>query len=487
MDSDEHIKALLDKASATKDSLEAIVYFEEVLRINPLHADALTRIAATYALLGRNRECLGFAQRATFIDSAATGAWALQEHALLGLGIRDKGANLDLCNEQIAWCDNYSTQHPTVPYGWHLKAFTLTCLDRHDDALVILARVCELAPAFADAFHLRGCILFDLGRKQEAREALTKAHELGHRKAEDALKHVADSLQPSAMHQEAYQAIVQTCRRSQEMMNVDIEKIGLNWNSLVGDVSQHLELWKTHDARSPEPARLNGADFRRLIFRNHRFRNHGFVNCNFSGSRWFLAGIQDSDCSGSNFTGITTMLFDLQNVNCTGCNFTKAELWFGFNIDQTNFLGADFSGATLRLSEHFHKSKAAPNFAGAVMTGCTFINDSRHERGAFRKWFTESQRAVMSVGQGKARSGCFIATAACGKESPEVAILREYRDRILLATPMGRAFVHCYCHTSPLIARGIERSRWLRAAVRAAVVIPAAELARHRLQHKGIF
>jgi membrane protease YdiL (CAAX protease family)/uncharacterized protein YjbI with pentapeptide repeats len=179
-------------------------------------------------------------------------------------------------------------------------------------------------------------------------------------------------------------------------MDSSVESADLNLPTLVGDSAKHLELWREHDTRLSEPAQLEGADFRGLVFRNHRFRNQSFVNCDFSRSRWLLAGIQDGDCSGSNFSGITTMFFDLQNMDCTGCNFSNATLWFGFSIDQTRFCGADFSGATLRLSEQLHKSKVAPDFTGAIMNGCTFINDSAHELNALNEWFTESQRTAMS-------------------------------------------------------------------------------------------
>jgi hypothetical protein len=188
-------------------------------------------------------------------------------------------------------------------------------------------------------------------------------------------------------------------------MDSTVESTGLNLQGLVGDSAKHLELWREHDTRLSEPAQLEGADFRSLIFRNHRFRNQDFVNCDFSRSRWLLAGIQDGDCSGSNFSGITTMFFDLQNMDCTGCNFSNATLWFGFSIDQTKFCGADFSGATLRLSEQFHKSKVAPDFTGAIMDGCTFMNESPHEHRALDRWFSESQRAVMKSGQPEKSTG----------------------------------------------------------------------------------
>jgi hypothetical protein len=63
--------------------------------------------------------------------------------------------------------------------------------------------------------------------------------------------------------------------------------------------------------------------------------------------------------------------------------------------------------------------------------------------------------------------GCFIATAAYGsKMEPYVKLLREFRDRFLLANTVGKAFVNIYYACSPPIADFIAKHDNLRAVVR---------------------
>jgi len=72
-----------------------------------------------------------------------------------------------------------------------------------------------------------------------------------------------------------------------------------------------------------------------------------------------------------------------------------------------------------------------------------------------------------SGGSGGGSGGpCFIATAVYGDPSPEVSILRKYRDQHLLTTLFGRAFVSFYYFTSPPIARILQSQVWLNKIVR---------------------
>ena len=78
--------------------------------------------------------------------------------------------------------------------------------------------------------------------------------------------------------------------------------------------------------------------------------------------------------------------------------------------------------------------------------------------------------------------GCFIATAAFGSPlERHVQILRDFRDRILLNSSAGKAFVDFYYRTSPPIADKIAQSAGLRIIARVLLmpVIGAAYLLVH--------
>jgi subtilisin family serine protease len=77
--------------------------------------------------------------------------------------------------------------------------------------------------------------------------------------------------------------------------------------------------------------------------------------------------------------------------------------------------------------------------------------------------------ASVAVRADEARDGrCFIATAAWGADwDPHVEALRAFRDRALLPSAAGRAFVEAYYRWSPPLAAVIARHGGLRAATRA--------------------
>jgi hypothetical protein len=78
------------------------------------------------------------------------------------------------------------------------------------------------------------------------------------------------------------------------------------------------------------------------------------------------------------------------------------------------------------------------------------------------------------------KKACFVATAACGPNAPEVEALRLFRDTVLEDSRAGRAFIRGYWRVGPRLARWIEPRRIARELVRTLVILPAAWLVDRR-------
>jgi len=77
----------------------------------------------------------------------------------------------------------------------------------------------------------------------------------------------------------------------------------------------------------------------------------------------------------------------------------------------------------------------------------------------------------------KKKKPCFIATAACGTAAhDDVRVLRDFRDEVLRASFLGRAFIGAYELVSPPLASLIAVRPWARGMVRRLVVSPARRI-----------
>lgn len=72
---------------------------------------------------------------------------------------------------------------------------------------------------------------------------------------------------------------------------------------------------------------------------------------------------------------------------------------------------------------------------------------------------------------------CFVATAAYGSPlAPEVILLSNFRDEVLISSKLGRAFVKVYYHVSPPLASLIAKDESLRAVTRRLFLAPILRL-----------
>lgn len=61
------------------------------------------------------------------------------------------------------------------------------------------------------------------------------------------------------------------------------------------------------------------------------------------------------------------------------------------------------------------------------------------------------------------KGGCYIATCVYGSyNSPEVLVLRKYRDNILAKTLVGRIFIKIYYKISPLLVKCFGKTNWFK-------------------------
>ncbi|GEM_PF-3682205 len=60
---------------------------------------------------------------------------------------------------------------------------------------------------------------------------------------------------------------------------------------------------------------------------------------------------------------------------------------------------------------------------------------------------------------------CFIATELYGEDSAEVALLRRFRDSVLVPNPFGKSFVATYYRAAPHVVRLMRRSRAIKTAL----------------------
>lgn len=95
----------------------------------------------------------------------------------------------------------------------------------------------------------------------------------------------------------------------------------------------------------------------------------------------------------------------------------------------------------------------------------------------------DSAKQIEKVKTQKGGGGCFIATAVYGSaKAPEVKILRDFRDKVLVESKFGKVLVSLYYCISPPIARIISDTEILKKIVRKCLIEPIVKLVTQRFR-----
>lgn len=183
---------------------EAIICYDNALRINPQFVTAWSNKANSLLHLSRYDEAIDCCDKALAIDSSYTGAWINKANSLESSGryeeaikLCDKALELEPQNPHILFnkgnnflkmgryqeavdCYDKALEiDPLYAKVWSNKGNCLACLGRHDEAISCQKRTIEIDPLNAIAWYDAGNSLQRLGRHEEAIKYFDKSLELG--------------------------------------------------------------------------------------------------------------------------------------------------------------------------------------------------------------------------------------------------------------------------------------------------------------------
>lgn len=241
-------------------------------------------------------------------------------------------------------------------------------------------------------------------------------------------------------------------------------------------------LWKNDLAGVAPPLDLSGVDFTGGIFAHYggEYLNRAsFKDARLDQTRWFGVHAKHADFSGASLRDAFMAVFCCEGASFLGADLTKARLGLIAIEAPVDFSGAILSGAEFNLSSSPRLTLKDARLDGARLVG------PRKAVDGFLAGLSERQRDQVKAEVSPdvsgepppppPKSGCFIATAACGSEEEvDVLRLRAFRDRVLARSAPGRALVRLYERVSPPVADWIRTRQGARAVVRAALVRPAS-------------
>lgn len=163
--------------------------------------------------------------------------------------------------------------------------------------------------------------------------------------------------------------------------------------------------------------------------------------------------------------GVTPLLATLPAVDRNGGMSLVPNEWNPMirNLAASNdVVVVDIYAATLPAWDANFPDGVHPNDTGYQIMANTWF--------ATLSGMITSSGDIRGSGGGGGGGGCFIATAAFGSPvQPHVALLRQFRDIVLLRSDLGKKFVATYYHYSPPAAEFISRHEKLKPLVRMAL------------------
>jgi hypothetical protein len=126
---------------------------------------------------------------------------------------------------------------------------------------------------------------------------------------------------------------------------------------------------------------------------------------------------------------------------------------------------------TCQLTPEFMLETAIDTFGSDVN------NDEKYTYRTIHGVIDGGEARILVAYDKSSGEGCFIATACCGSyDSPEVLILRRYRDEVLLNSQLGTCFINWYYKISPKVALFIGSRKMLKSFLRIIFVKPIARV-----------
>ena len=182
----------------------------------------------------------------------------------------------------------------------------------------------------------------------------------------------------------------------------------------------------------------------------------------FGGEHMFADSMRQALSSGARLDDATIKLIQkipTYAVKCLKCN--KYHLFSNLLKGCKNCSSTDYAIGGVPTQISIVCGRCGAELLASVKCDCGCVNPLN----------------VDTMNQPKTAGMCFIATAACGDPfAPEVLVLSAFRDDVLSASGIGRAFIRFYYAMSPSIAAVIARSVALRRFALAVIVKPAFHL-----------